>query len=148
MLDLIRMLTDTSGFPARWHCGIWSAQLGWLHIVSDLCVFSAYMAIPCLLYHFTRRRPDLPFLPIFWLFCAFIAACGTTHLIEAMIFWWPAYRLSGAAKLFTAAISWATVFALMLVLPHTRAAWAGEDQRRVGTRSRGAAGKRRRRSRC
>jgi len=121
MSDVIRALFDTGGFPARWYCGVWSAQLGWLHIVSDVLVFGAYMAIPCLLYYFTRRRPDLPFLPVFWLFCAFIAACGATHLIEATIFWWPAYRLSGAAKLLTAAVSWATVLALIPVLPRALA---------------------------
>src|SRR5215510_10522434 len=121
MPDVIRALFDTGGFPARWYCGVWSAQLGWLHIVSDVLVFGAYMAIPCLLFYFTRRRPDLPFLPVFWLFCAFIAACGATHFIEATIFWWPAYRLSGVAKLLTAAVSWATVLALIPVLPRALA---------------------------
>ena len=121
MPDVIRALFDTGGFPARWYCGVWSAQLGWLHIISDVLVFGAYMAIPCLLFYFTRRRPDLPFLPVFWLFCAFIAACGATHFIEATIFWWPAYRLSGVAKLLTAAVSWATVLALIPVLPRALA---------------------------
>ena len=117
MLDFLKQLLDTRDFPARWYCGVWSAQLGWLHIVSDLAVFGAYMTIPVLLLYFIRRRRDVPFIPIFWLFGAFIAACGTTHLIEASIFWWPAYRLSGAAKLLTAAVSWLTVFALIPALP-------------------------------
>ena len=38
-------------------------------------------------------------------FAAFILACGTTHLMEAIIFWWPAYRLAGVIKLFTALVS-------------------------------------------
>jgi signal transduction histidine kinase len=117
MLDFLKQLLDTRDFPARWYCGVWSAELGWLHIVSDLAVFGAYMTIPVLLLYFIRRRRDVPFIPIFWLFGAFIAACGTTHLIEASIFWWPAYRLSGAAKLFTAGVSWLTVFALIPALP-------------------------------
>ncbi len=33
--------------------------------------------------------------------------------MEAIIFWWPAYRLAGVIKLFTAVVSWATVFALV-----------------------------------
>src|SRR5262245_42926160 len=134
MPGFLKDLLDTNGFPARWYCGVWSAQLGWLHIVSDLAVFAAYMAIPCLLLYFIRRRRDVPFIPIFWLFGAFIAACGTTHLIEATIFWWPAYRLSGAAKLFTAAVSWATVVALIPALPRALAlpgmAKVNEDLRR------------------
>jgi signal transduction histidine kinase len=114
-------LFDTTGFPARWHCGVWSAQLGWLTIISDLLVFSAYMAIPILLVYFIRRRRDVPFTGIFWLFCAFIAFCGVTHLIEALIFWWPAYRLSAGAKLATALVSWTTVLALIPVLPRALA---------------------------
>jgi signal transduction histidine kinase/ActR/RegA family two-component response regulator len=52
-----------------------------------------------------------------WLFVAFIFACGTTHLIEAIIFWQPVYRFAGVVKLFTAAVSWATVVALVHVVP-------------------------------
>ena len=37
--------------------------------------------------------------------------------MEAIIFWWPGYRLAGVIKLLTAIISWATVFALIRVVP-------------------------------
>lgn len=113
-------LFDPSGFPARWQCGSGWAQtpwLGWLHILSDLGVWSAYVAIPFVLIYFLLRRKDLPFRKIFLLFGAFILACGTTHLMEAIIFWWPVYRLAGVIKLFTAIISWATVFSLFQVVP-------------------------------
>lgn len=110
-------LFDTSGFPARWYCGQWSPAHGWLHILSDLGTWSAYTAIPAVLAYFVLQRRDLPLPKIFWLFCAFIFACGATHLIEAMIFWWPVYRLSGAMKLFTAIISWITVIALVRMTP-------------------------------
>ena len=59
----------------------------------------------------------MPFPRIFWLFCLFIFACGTTHLIEAIIFWEPIYRFSAGVKAVTAAASWATVFALVPVMP-------------------------------
>jgi len=75
------------------------------------------MAIPATLAYFIFRKKDVPFLPIFWLFAAFIFSCGTTHLLEAGIFWWPAYRLSGIVKLLTAVVSWATVLALLPVIP-------------------------------
>ena len=117
MLEFLANLFDTSDFPARWHCGHWTAAHGWLHIISDLGVWSAYVAIPCVLGYFALRRKDFPFRSIFLLFGAFILACGTTHLMEAIIFWWPAYRLAGAIKLFTALVSWATVIALIPVAP-------------------------------
>src|SRR5688572_9139131 len=109
MTDFIAGLFDTTGFLPRWSCGEWSQAHGWLHIASDLAIWSAYFAIPCVLVHFVRRRTDIPFRAIFWLFGAFILACGTTHLMEALIFWHPHYRLAGAIKLVTALVSWGTV---------------------------------------
>ncbi len=116
MFDLFDLF-DTSDFPARWTCGNWSAPHGWMHIVSDVLIWGAYMTIPLVLAYFVARRKDLPFPAIFWLFCAFIFACGTTHLIDAMLFWWPAYRVSGIAKATTALVSWATVIALVPIMP-------------------------------
>src|SRR5690606_20317666 len=71
----------------------------------------------CVLAYFLIKRRDLPFPRTFWLFAAFIFACGTVHLVEAGIFWWPAYRLSGTVKLATAVVSWVTVLALIPVIP-------------------------------
>ena len=117
IVDFISKLFDTSDNPPRWTCGKWSAGEGWLHILSDLGVWSAYLAIPVVLIYFSRQRKDLPFRKIFLLFGAFILLCGTTHLMDAILFWWPAYRLSGLIKLFTGIVSWATVIALFSVLP-------------------------------
>jgi hypothetical protein len=116
MLDLL----DTDGFPARWNCGAgWQEDpwLGWLHIGSDVAVWFAYLTIPLVLTYFVVHRHNIAFPRIIWLFVAFIAACGTGHLVEAAIFWWPVYRLSAAVKLFTAIVSLATVGGLIAVLP-------------------------------
>ena len=110
-------LFSTKDFPARWYCGTWSASHGWLHIISDLAVWLAYLAIPLALMYFIRKRPDVPFHKVFWLFGAFILACGTTHLFEALLFWWPAYRFLGLVKLITAIVSVATVIALVPIIP-------------------------------
>jgi len=116
-MDFFRQLFDTSDFTARWTCGQWSSGHGWLHILSDLGVWSAYFAIPFILGYFAFRRRDLPFRKLFLLFVAFILLCGATHFMEAVIFWWPAYRLAGVLKLFTAIVSWVTVFALIRATP-------------------------------
>ncbi|WP_442509373.1 PAS domain S-box protein [Novipirellula sp. SH528] len=110
-------LVDTRDFPARWYCGTWSSDVGWLHIVSDIAIFGAYFAIPLVLMGFLLHRRDLPFPRVIWLFAAFILSCGITHLIEAGIFWWPVYRLSGLMKACSAVISWATVLMLVRVTP-------------------------------
>lgn len=116
-MEFLSKLFDTSDFPARWYCGDWTAGHGWLHILSDLGIWSAYFAIPCVLVFFVWRRKDLPFRLIFLLFGAFIVLCGTTHLVEAVLFWWPAYRMAGVFKLVTALVSWTTVIALMQIAP-------------------------------
>ncbi|QJW94040.1 PAS domain-containing protein [Frigoriglobus tundricola] len=127
MLDVLEPLFDSSGFTPRWQCGAWAPALGWLHILSDLGVWSAYMAIPAGLGFFVLRRKDVPFRRILILFTAFILACGTTHLMEAVTFWWPAYRLAAALKLATAVISWVTVVALVGVVPRMLAMRAPEE---------------------
>jgi len=117
MLEFLGNLFNTSGFPPRWHCGSWSAGHGWLHIVSDVAIFGAYVAIPCVLAFFVMRRKDIPFPRILWLFVAFIFACGFGHLVEAIIFWQPVYRFAGVVKFVTAVVSWGTVIALVQIVP-------------------------------
>jgi two-component sensor histidine kinase len=102
---------------------------GWLHIAADLAVFGAYAAIPVALVYFVRKRRDVPFLPIFWLFAAFILACGFGHLVDASVFWQPRYRLLTLVKITTGIVSWLTVLALVRVLPKALALHADLDQR-------------------
>ena len=135
MLDLFANPFDTSGFPARWHCGSWSPALGWLHITSDLATWLAYMAIPAILFYFASRRRDIPYRGMFLLFGTFVLTCGTVHLVEAMIFWWPVYRLSGWIKLATAVVSCATVIALVPIVPRALVLCApGEFERELAER--------------
>jgi hypothetical protein len=115
--EFFAKLFSTAGFPPRWHCGDWSRFHGWLYIVSDVTIWLAYLLIPTILILFIQRRRDIPFPPVFWLFGAFIVACGTTHLLDAIMFWAPAYRVSALVRLATAVISMATVFHLLKILP-------------------------------
>lgn len=112
------LLFDTSDFPPRWHCGTWSRSLGLLHIISDTAIFLSYVTIPVVLVLFIRKKKDVPFSKIFWLFGAFIVFCGLTHLMEAIIFYWPAYRVAGLLKLATAIVSIVTSVTLIRVIPH------------------------------
>jgi len=112
-----RKLADTSDWPPRWHCGNWSDFHGWLYIISDLLIWSAYFAIPFIILKFIFRKKDSGFTRLYFLFASFILACGTTHLIDAVIFWIPIYRISALVRLFTGVISWATVFSLIKILP-------------------------------
>jgi signal transduction histidine kinase len=63
------------------------------------------------------KRKDIPFHGVYLLFVAFILLCGITHLMDAIIFWWPAYRLSALIRLLTAIVSVFTIYALYKILP-------------------------------
>jgi len=118
MLYGIGSIFDTTGFVPRWECGEWSLLHGWTHIIGDILIFLAYAAIPISLGIMAWRKGNqLPFGRVLWLFVAFIASCGLTHLVEAVLFYEPVYRLSAVMKVITATVSWATVFALLRVVP-------------------------------
>ncbi|QJW95803.1 sensor histidine kinase [Frigoriglobus tundricola] len=137
MREFCQHLLDSSGFPPRWQCGSWSPGLGWLHIAADLGVWSAYFVIPCVLAWYAVRRKDIPFRGVVLLFVAFILLCGLTHLMDAVLFWWPAYRLAALLKLATALVSWATVASLFRITPHLMALRApSELDAEIGERRR------------
>lgn len=118
MPTFLQKLFDTSDFPARWQCGNWDSFHGWLHIASDLAIWGAYFMIPfSLLYYWWKKRQEMEFPKLFWLFGAFIFSCGITHFIDAVIFYQPIYRVSGVMKFTTAAVSWMTVFAIIRIAP-------------------------------
>lgn len=117
IIDFFGRLFGTESWPARWLCGTWTPFHGWLYIVADLAIWAAYFTIPAFIIMLVLRRRDLPFLNVFWLFGAFILVCGTTHLLDALAFWWPAYRLNAFVRLLTALTSWATIGALYVVVP-------------------------------
>src|SRR4051794_23157276 len=130
MWDILNRLFDPTGFVPRRSCGDWSPELLWLHNASDALIWLAYLAIPVVLFYFIRRRRDMPFLSLFWLFGLFILSCGFTHFMEVVLFYDPLYRLAGALKLVTAAASWATVVALVPVVPRALAMRSPEELER------------------
>ncbi len=116
--DFFGKLFDHSDWPARWHCGHWSDFHGWLYIISDLAIWSAYFAIPLLIIRYViRQRQQVRFNSLYFLFAAFILACGITHFFDALMFWIPVYRVSALIRLITGILSWLTVWQLVKLLP-------------------------------
>ncbi|MBW4485353.1 MAG: PAS domain S-box protein [Tildeniella torsiva UHER 1998/13D] len=99
------------------HCYLWQPGLVWLHLLSDALITLSYWMIAGALVYFVQRRPDVPFKPLFWLFAAFIAACGATHLLSVWTLWFPTYWVSGTMKALTALVSLATALELVPRLP-------------------------------
>lgn len=118
IIDFFRQLLESEQFMPRWVCGQWTPFHGWMYVISDITIFVAYMAIPFALVYFVRKRwNDLPFRWVFYMFIAFIMLCGFTHLIDAIIFWIPLYRLNAIVLMLTALVSVITVMGVLKILP-------------------------------
>ena len=117
IVDFFRRFFQVESWPPRWNCGIWSEFHGWLYILSDIVIWLSYFAIPVIILIYLSKRKVILFPGILLLSAAFILACGFTHLIDAIIFWHPIYRVAAVARMLTAAVSVTTVFALIKVLP-------------------------------
>jgi len=117
LTDFFGKLFDSADWPPRWHCGQWSSFHGWLYIVSDLLIWAAYFTIPIVILRYISKKQGIKFLRLYFLFAAFILACGATHLLDAIAFWIPLYRLNALVLFITGVISWVTVFYLIKNLP-------------------------------
>ena len=114
-------LFDASGLTAHGFCLLWQPGLIWTYAISDAGIALAYFSIPVMLGIIARRRADLVFRPLLHMFAAFILLCGTTHWLDLITLWWPAYNFEAAVKAATAVVSIATAFALWRLLPQALA---------------------------
>ncbi len=118
VVEFFSGLFATEQWPARWHCGTWSDFHGWLYIISDTMIWLAYFLIPIIiLKYFTGKKGQVKFSGVYILFATFILLCGSTHFIDAMMFWIPMYRLGGLVKFATGIVSIFTVRELFKILP-------------------------------
>src|SRR4028119_219394 len=67
-------------------------------VVSDRLIGLAYFSIPVTLAMLLRRRRDLAFSGMFWLFAAFSLACGATPFLGVAAMWAPLYRLGEVGR--------------------------------------------------
>jgi len=111
-------------------------------VAADTVIGLSYYAIPLALAYFVWKRQDIIFGWIFWMFAAFILACGTTHFVEIWTLWHPDYWVQGLVKLVTAAVSLMTAVLLwpliprLLELPSPRQLRQANDQLRAQIRAR------------
>ena len=115
---LSEWLFKTSGLAPHGYCLLWEPGLIWLYAISDSAIALAYFSIPLTLVIIGRRRSNLVFRPMLWLFAAFILLCGTTHWLDLATLWTPLYGLQGLVKAATAIASIFTTVALWWSLPN------------------------------
>jgi len=117
VLDFFSKLFDARFMP-HGHCFFWLPEILWLHVVSDGLIAGSYFLMPFALIQLARKRRDLAFHWMFFLFGAFILACGATHVMSIWTLWIPMYRLEGVIKAATALVSVPTAILLIRLLPH------------------------------
>jgi signal transduction histidine kinase/ActR/RegA family two-component response regulator len=117
MFDAARNLLTDPDFMPHGMCYLWRPGILSLHVISDALITLAYFSIPFALLYFVHARKDLQFNRMFVCFAVFIVACGTTHLLEIWLIWYPAYWLSGIVKAITALASVPTAIMLVRLVP-------------------------------
>ena len=116
MLDLIREFIYGRYAP-HGYCLLWQPELVWTHVVSDSLIALSYFSIPLALIHFVRRRRDVEFGWMIWLFALFIMACGTSHLMSIWNLWHGDYGVEALVKVVTAVASVPTAILLWRLIP-------------------------------
>ena len=120
--------------PQRYALGE-NPALIWMHLITNLLIGLAYVAISGTLIHLTRKTGRrIPFLWAFVAFGVFIISCGATHFMAALTLWEPVYWMAGGVLWITALASVGTAVAIPSVVPKVvdlvESAQASEERRR------------------
>ncbi len=117
MQGFLELFSRARDLAPHGYCLMWNPWLVWTHVLSDALIAAAYFSIPVALIRFVRRRGDVAFGWIFWLFAIFILACGLTHIMAIWTLWNPDYVWEGMIKVVTAIASVATAVVLWPLIP-------------------------------
>ena len=120
MLDSVNAFF-AGDYAPHGYCLLWQPELIWTHVVSDALIAAAYFSIPIALITFLRKRPDVEFGKMFWLFALFILSCGLTHIMGIWNLWHGDYAAEAVIKAITAAASVPTAILLWTLLPQALA---------------------------
>lgn len=119
MHELIEWLLDASVFSPRGQCGTWEHWLAVSYQAGNWAIAVSYFVIGGILAGVWKfKRPILPMPDMVLAFGMFIFACGCTHILDAMSFYWPAYRFFTIVELLTATVSLYTALRLPSAVRH------------------------------
>ena len=97
--------------------GTMSPLLMMVMALSNALIAISYASIPFFLIVFVRKRKDMPFTWIIFLFGLFILACGTTHITHVIGLWWEVNWWQATFDAICAVISVATAVVVWPLLP-------------------------------
>lgn len=101
--------------------------------MANALIAVSYASIPIFLVVFVRKRKDLPFSWIIFLFGLFILACGTTHFVHVIGLWWAVDWWQASVDSLCAAISLATAVVVWPILPKLLAIPSPQQLRMVNS---------------
>jgi two-component system, NtrC family, sensor kinase len=129
---MLNWLSDTSGFTPRSHCGKWEEWLVYTNIFSNSVIALAYFTISIAIFYFyNKRKTSIKYSWILLLFVGFISLCGITHVNEALVFYYPSYRLFTLISTLTASVSIGTAIILPKVIKNLLTYASFEDARKA-----------------
>lgn len=117
MWNVIGSYFDSASLIPHGYCLQWNPALLWTLVISDSVIALSYFTIPFAIWYFAQKRPDIPNRWLFWLFGAFIIACGITHFFDVLNIWQRSYWSDAAFRVLTAVLSLTTAIVLWRVMP-------------------------------
>jgi len=106
-------------FLPRGSCAGWTTGMIVAIDIADAFLWLAYYVLPALMYLFSVqikfRELKFPRSLILW-YVAFILACGTTHAIDVLMTWIPAWHIDVVIHCLAAGISIAALIAALLAI--------------------------------
>jgi len=109
---------ENSNFMPHGMCYLWQPDILWTSVISDVLTALAYFSITIAVVIFVRKREDLPY-PWFFILVGSIIflACGSSHLVSAIVIWKPIYGISAIIKAITAFTSVMAGIIIWFVIP-------------------------------
>jgi PAS domain S-box-containing protein len=118
--DFFKRLLSTDDWTTMWQNGKWSAFHGWLNIGSDLVIGTTLFLIALFAVGYISHKRNLALRGLIGLLSVLILFCSLTFLYDAVLFWWPGYRVSSLLRFITALFSFSGLVAVMATYPRAR----------------------------
>jgi len=117
MIDVLRLIFTPGNFePHSVHFASTPGLL-WTLIVVNVLIAVAYLILPAQLFYIYVKRRDFDFSWVFIVIAFFGVWCSLTHIMNAVVFFYPVYWLEGIINVITGVVSFAAFIAYIVATP-------------------------------
>lgn len=107
----------SSDFLPHGLCLSWRTDLVALMLGSEIVIGGCYLSVAGSLGVFAMRRPDFPYPGIMTLFALVFALCGLSHLVEALVLWFPLYGVQAVFNTMVAILAVPAAWKMWRLVP-------------------------------